>query len=68
MTGTYNTLERYWNDPTFRAEVEAERAKEQRRMNRDIDEAKIRAGVRWPADWTEKEKYEASAHLRGADQ
>ena len=64
----YATLEHYWNNPEFRAQVEVAREAGQREINRSIDDAMERAGTRWPAHWTEKEKYEASMHWSGGDQ
>ena len=63
-----DALNRYWSDPEYRAQVEVEREAGQRRINKSIDEAKDRAGVRWPSHWTEKEKYEAGVHWSGGDQ
>ncbi|MEW4469043.1 hypothetical protein AB1K62_14545 [Parasphingorhabdus sp. JC815] len=61
-------LNRYWNDPEYRQQLEADRIIKQRLVDRKMDEAMIRDGVRWPKHWTAKEKYEATAHLRGLDQ
>ena len=36
-------LNQYWNDPAFRAEAEAERAREQAKINASIDAAQRRA-------------------------
>jgi len=68
LTGAFKALERYWNDPDYQEEVAAEREAGQNRINKSIDDAMERAGTRWPAHWTEKEKYEASMHWSGGDQ
>ena len=39
-------LNQYWNDPAFRAEAEAERAREQAKLNAQIDASMRRAWER----------------------
>lgn len=39
----FGTIERYWNDPEFAAQLDAERAAEQARVNALIDEGMRRA-------------------------
>ncbi|WP_022684521.1 hypothetical protein [Sphingobium bisphenolivorans] len=39
----FSFLNRYWHDPAFRAEAEAERVREQAKLNASIDAAQRRA-------------------------
>ena len=60
---TFDTLNLFWNDPAYRAEV-AETTQRQRDLhNTIIDCAMIRAGTRWPAHWSDEEKAEATERL-----
>jgi hypothetical protein len=60
---TCDTLNRYWNDPAYRAEVAETTQRERDLHNTIIDCALIRAGTRWPAHWSDEEKAEATARL-----
>lgn len=64
----FTTIERYWADPDYRAQLAQERNVEQARVEFDIELAQIRNGTRWPAHWTDAEKAEASAKVIGSGQ
>jgi hypothetical protein len=60
-TISFDHIERYWNDPAHRAQIDADYADRQRTHNARFDAALIASGNRWPAHWTDAEKAEASA-------
>lgn len=60
---TFDTLNLFWNDPAYRAEIAATEQRQRDLHNTIIDCAMIRAGTRWPAHWSDEEKADATARL-----
>lgn len=56
-------LNRYWNDPAYKARVDREHAHALRLHFEQWDRAQIAADNRWPHHWTDEEKAEMSAKL-----
>ena len=56
-------LERYWNDPTYRARVDRETLHARALAREHWDASQIAAGNRWPRHWTDEEKADATAKL-----
>ena len=56
-------IERYWNDPDFRKRSNTELALDRARYSHMIDCNLIRKGLRWPANWSQREKDNSSRRL-----
>jgi hypothetical protein len=56
-------LNRFWNDPAYRRRVQAEIDHANALRQSEFDHALIASGNKWPADWTDAEKADASAAL-----
>ena len=60
QASSFPTLNRYWSDPAYRRRLDAE-TEHARKLAHDAMDQRLEAtGNRWPPNWTEQEKRNAT--------
>ena len=58
-------LNRYWSDRAYRKRIDAETEHARRLAQDNWNAARCASGNRWPVDWTEQDKLDATARIEG---